>query len=155
MQRTLLAATFGALFLASPAWADKTKFPGVEKLMTEEEFAETGLEQLSEEQIKALNSWLLKYTAGEAAILRVDNKEVQQANKDFELLTRISGEFTGWSGDTIFRLENGQLWRQRLPGRHKYSGPPNPEIRISRNFMGFYKMTLVESGKSIGVKPIR
>ena len=26
--------------------------------------------------------------------------------------SRIDGEFTGWSGDTIFKLRNGQIWQQ-------------------------------------------
>ena len=26
--------------------------------------------------------------------------------------SRIDGEFTGWTGSTIFRLRNGQIWQQ-------------------------------------------
>ncbi len=80
------------------------------------------------------------------------NEEVREAQKDFELVSRISGDFSGWDGETVFRLENGQVWRQRLRGRYFYSGPPQPEVRITRNYLGFYKLTVVETGKSIGVK---
>ena len=51
-------------------------------------------------------------------------------------------------------LENGQRWRQRLDGRYFYSGPPQPRVRITRNFLGFYKLTLIDKGRGIGVSPI-
>ena len=139
------------LFAIHAGAADKA-FPGIDKLMSSEEFAAAGLDQLSPEEMKALNAWLLRYTAGESEILRVDNEEVREAQKDFEIVSRISGEFSGWNGETVFRLENGQVWRQRLQGRYFYSGPPQPEVRITRNYLGFYKITVVETGKSVGVK---
>jgi hypothetical protein len=123
--------------------------------MSPEEFSASGLDKLSDKELEALDDWLLLYTAGEAAILREDNTEVREAAKEAEILTRIEGDFRGWSGDTVFRLENGQVWRQRLQGKYRYSGPPNPEVKIQRNFLGFYMMTVVESGKSVGVKLVR
>ena len=55
----------------------------------------------------------------------------------------------------MFRLENGQVWRQRLDGRYQYSGAPNPAVRIDKNWLGFYRMTLVKEGRSIGVTRVR
>jgi hypothetical protein len=135
--------------------ADDKSFPGVKSLMSEDEFSAAGLDDLSDGELEALNDWLVRYTAGEAVILRVDNEEVREASKDFEVVSRIKGEFRGWSGDTVFRLENGQVWRQRLQGRHTYTGPANPEIRITRSWMGFYKLTLVETNKGVGVSSVR
>ena len=85
----------------------------------------------------------------------IGNEEVRNAEKNFELLSRIEGNFRGWSGETVFHLENGQLWRQRLQGRYTYTGPPNPEVRISRNWMGYYKLTIIENGRGVGVTPVR
>jgi len=156
MSKVLLLTTLLLMAAAtSLAGAADKPFPGIRNLMTAEEFKAAGLDQLSPEELRQLDTWLLHYTAGEAAILRQDNTEVREASQDFELVTRISGDFRGWSGETVFRLENGQIWRQRLPGRYHYSGPPNPEVRISRSWMGFYKMTVVETDKSIGVKLVR
>jgi hypothetical protein len=144
------------LFIVFPcAWAADKPFPGIQQLMSPEEFTASGLDKLSDEELEALDDWLLLYTAGEAAILREDNKEVRKAARETEILSRIQGDFSGWSGETVFRLENGQVWRQRLQGKYRYNGPPNPEVRIYRNFLGFYMMTLVESDKSIGVKLVR
>ncbi len=153
--------TFAALALslgAAITWVAPTlaeeKFPGIENLMSTGEFKDAGLHQLSDRELEKLNTWLVNYTAGHAQVLVRTNEEVKEAKATVasDIVTRLQGDFTGWSGDTLFRMENGQVWRQRLSGRYKYSGPPNPEVRISRNFMGFYKMTLTESGKSIGVR---
>ena len=81
----------------------------------------------------------------------MQNEEVSEARKSFQVVARISGSFDGWEGDTLFHLDNGQVWRQRLSGHYRYRGPANPEVRISRNWLGFYKLTVVETGKSVGV----
>ncbi len=148
----LLTCTFVA-----GAQAERKKFPGIEKLMSAEEFKAAGLDQLSEEQIQALDDWLLIYTAGESAIIRqrTDIEEIKQAEKEFAITTRIMGDFRGWDGDTVFRLENGQIWRQRSSGRYVYVGPPNPEVTITKNFMGFYKLTVVEKDRGVGVKLVQ
>ena len=155
MPRTLLITLFLTLLFSAAAQAEEKPFPGIKSLMTSGEFSASGLNRLSEEELEALNAWLVRFTAGEAAVLRVENDEVRNAEKNFELLSRIEGNFRGWSGETVFHLENGQLWRQRLQGRYTYTGPPNPEVRISRNWMGYYKLTIIETGRGVGVTPVR
>lgn len=129
------------------------EFPGIESLMSEEDFQATGLDQLTPAQLQALDRWLLNYTGGAGQILQ-SNKAVKTASKDFEITSRLSGSFTGWSGDTVFLLENGQRWRQRLSGRYFYQGEPNPAVKISRNFFGYYMMTLIDEDRAVGVSPI-
>jgi hypothetical protein len=147
----LISALLLSLLLPLNTTAEQAEFPGIKALMSAEDFSAAGLDRLSEEELEALDAWLVRYTAGEAAILRQDNVEVREASKAFEIVTRITGDFRGWDGETVFRLENGQVWRQRLQGRYTYVGPANPEVRITRNWMGFYKMTLVENGRGVGV----
>ena len=44
--------------------------------------------------------------------------------------SRIDGEFTGFSGDAVFRLVNGQVWQQaRYRDRYRYKYRPEVEIR--------------------------
>jgi len=62
----------------------------------------------------------------------------------------IKGEFSGWSGKTRFHLSNGQVWQQRLPGRWK-AHLESPRVRIEKNLFGYYKMTVVEQDRGIGV----
>lgn len=130
-------------------------FPGVAKLMSQEEFRDSGLEKLSEAELKALNQWLIRYTAGDAEVLSESNEEVREAKKTYRVEARLGSEFDGWSGETIFKLDNGQVWQQRLTGRYYYRGPANPEVLIRKNWAGFYRLTLVKEGKSVGVTRLR
>ena len=131
------------------------RFPGVRQLMSDAEFRAAGLEKLSAEELAQLNAWLIRYTAGDAEVLRASNKAVRKAQKSHEIVARIQGDFQGWTGKTIFRLDNGQVWKQRLDNTYRYRGAANPQVRIERNWMGFYRMTVLSTGKSVGVSPLR
>lgn len=135
--------------------AEDSDFPGIQKLMSAEEFRAAGLNKLNETQLRSLDAWLLRFTAGEAEMLQQSSTAVREVGKDFAVDARLADGFTGWSGETRFTLDNGQVWQQRLNGRYSYTGPPNPAVRIDKNWLGFYKMTLVESGRSIGVSRVR
>ena len=148
----LLATGIGASASAS---AEDDGFPGVRSLMTVEEFEAAGLDELSDAQIEALDTWLIRYTADDAAVVSETSPEVREARRSSTIESRIVGEFTGWNGDTVFELENGQVWRQRLDGRFTYRGPPNPAVQIKRNFAGFFQMRLVEAGRGVGVTRVR
>jgi len=136
-----------------PAGATKD-FPGIEKLMTAEEFARIGLDKLTPEQVQALDAWLVRYTAGEAYVVQTTSEEVRAAVPEFRLEARIVPPFTGWSGQTLFRLDNGQVWRQRIKGRYMFS-EEDTRVVITRNLLGFYVMTLVSTGRAVGVEPTR
>jgi hypothetical protein len=39
--------------------------------------------------------------------------------------SRIDGEFNGWEGETIFKLQNGEIWQQSVYAyRYKYAYAP-------------------------------
>ena len=137
-----------------PTAAATKDFPGIEKLMTAEEFSRIGLDKLTPEQVQALNAWLVRYTAGEAYVVQTTSEEVRAAVTEFRLEARIVPPFTGWSGQTLFRLDNGQVWRQRIKGHYMFSGE-DTRVVIARNMLGFYVMTLVSTGRAIGVEPVR
>jgi len=130
-------------------------FPGIRKLMGEQVFNEAGLGRLSEAQLKALNEWLVQYTGGEAKQLRLVNEEVREAEKAYQVIARLPSDFSGWDGGTVFRLDNGQVWRQRLSGRYIYRGDPAPEAAITKNWLGFHVLTIISTGKSVGVSRIQ
>lgn len=77
----------------------------VKELMTPSEFKSCGLEKLSREELARLDSWLRFYT------LRFIRAFARERSPDV-IESRIEGEFEGWDGDTIFELENGQIWQQ-------------------------------------------
>lgn len=129
------------------------RFPGIKLLMSDKELKETGLDKLTDSEIQALDQWLIRYTATDAKILQKKAPEVKkEARKD--IYSRIDGEFTGWSGSTVFYLKNGQVWKQRLRGKWRTS-QINPEVIISRNALGFYELSIVGYKRKIGVKRIK
>lgn len=152
-----LMPVLGALALlaiaVAPRAADEEAFPGVEKLMSEEEYRAAGLDKLSAAEREALNRWLIGYTIGEAPVIRERNPEVKKADREQRISARVTGSFNGWSGNTVFRLDNGQVWQQRLDSRFPYNGDER-EVVIDRNLLGFYRLTHVASGRVVGVTRI-
>ncbi len=142
--------------LLSSSFALANDFPGVKKLMNEEEFIKSGLEKLSDAELDALNSWLIKYTAKDSALIRQNVKAVQEETKT-EIRSRIKGTFKGWKGNTKFYLENGQVWQQRnqKSGTRWTANMENPEVLINTNFFGLHVLTIVDKDKSTKVKRIR
>jgi hypothetical protein len=76
-----------------------------------------------------------------------DRKEVK------EIRSRYVGDFTGWDGKTVFRLENGQAWQQIESGRMSWKAT-NPMITIKRGFMGSYVLKVEGVNKTVRVKRI-
>lgn len=122
--------------------------------MSPTEFDSAGLSKLSTEELAALDAWLLRYTAGEAEMLQRTNQEVRSAAQDSSIVSRLLPPFQGWDGNTLFRLENGQVWKQRQPGRYRYVGN-DLEVTIRRNVFGFHVLTLNATGRSVGVEFVR
>lgn len=50
--------------------------------------------------------------------------------------SRIDGRFEGWSGETIFRLENGQIWQQASYAS-THSRKYRPKVVIVRTGAGY------------------
>lgn len=67
--------------------------------------------------------------------------------------SRIVGDFFGWSGSTVFVLENGQIWQQRQPGNY-YKKMSNPEVIIEKRMLGYW-MVVPSLKASCPVKRIR
>lgn len=71
-----------------------------------------------------------------------------------EIQSRYDGKFEGWDGDTIFRLENGQVWQQTDSGRLVFTAD-RPLITIRRGWFGAYYLKVQGANKSIRVKRIK
>ncbi len=77
-----------------------------------------------------------------------DYVEVEQTT-GFE--SRIVNDFNGWSGDTIFELQNDQIWKQDKY-KYKYFYAYHPKATFVK-VGAKYIMTV--KGKSIRVKQIK
>ncbi|MAZ89478.1 MAG: hypothetical protein CL693_17740 [Cellvibrionaceae bacterium] len=142
----------GALLLVSGS-LQAEEFPGVEKLMEPSTYKAAGLEKLTDKERQALNQWLIIYTANEAPIIR-GSVEAVKKEQNKEVKSRISGTFSGWQGNSVFVLDNGQHWQQRNDAVWK-TNKDSPEVLIRKNLFGFYEMKLVGTNRVVGVKRIR
>jgi hypothetical protein len=125
----------------------------IRELMTTQEFAASGLSRLSNDEMDAINRWLARYTAQDAAEMLNSSPAVSEI-ESAGIKSKIDGEFSGWNGPTRFPLKNGQIWETRSTRRYNYSAV-DPEVEITRNFLGIYRMRLVDTGKAINVRRIR
>lgn len=67
--------------------------------------------------------------------------------------SRIDGEFEGWEGDTIFKLENGQIWQQSSYAyTYHYAYRPRVVIYKSGNV---YKMKIDDVSNTISVRRLK
>jgi len=71
-----------------------------------------------------------------------------------QIQSRYDGEFTGWSGNTLFRLENGQVWKQAQSGRVAQR-VSRPMVTIERTTLGGYRMNVEGLSESIRVERVK
>jgi hypothetical protein len=65
----------------------------------------------------------------------------------------ISGDFEGWDGDTIFQLDNGQIWKQTSYAYY-YHYAYRPRVLIYQGD-GCYKMKVENVDQTICVERLR
>ena len=81
-----------------------------------------------------------------------ESENTKQSESAFE--ARLTGDFTGWSGKTIFKLDNGQVWRQRSSANYRHRGSDR-RVKFKKNWMGGWEMTVVSSGKTVLVRKVQ
>jgi hypothetical protein len=65
----------------------------------------------------------------------------------------ISGEFSGWDGETIFKLDDGQIWEQ-AEYSYMYSYQYRPDVTIYETASGC-RMKVEDEDETIIVKKLR
>lgn len=149
----MIRSCIALLLLLASQSAFSADNPDIRVLMTAEEFAAAGLDRLSDDQLDAINSWLVRYTAQDAeemlknspAVIELDNEDIR---------SQIDGQFNGWNGPTRFTLKNGQIWETRSTRRYEYSAI-DPEVVITTNWMGISRMRIVGTGQAINVRRVQ
>lgn len=126
LQRLVIVAVL-ALAGLSPALAQDAGYVPVEQRFSAAQLRETGLDQLSPAQLARLNALLRDdQTAQVAAVREETRREVAAAapaeaeaeggrgmfdRRAEPVVSRIVGEFRGWTSGTVLTLANGQRWR--------------------------------------------
>lgn len=69
--------------------------------------------------------------------------------------TRLSGDYDGWSGKTVFKLENGQVWQQ-VDGHQRIDDRrAAPAVKIYPGMFGAYWLEVEGVGERVKVKPVK
>lgn len=152
---------FSQLLSAQP----EQPFSSLEERMTGSEFTETGLHKLDPEELAALNRWLrersiAKYEGpsegGSAPSLPSQPGEAppidRMAREKFQ--SRIVGEFSGWSGNTEFRLENGMVWKQDESDRFRLQPMDSPTVTITPGLFGGWRLSVEGHNRTVRVERI-
>jgi len=89
----------------------------IEQVMTPQELRDSGVSNLTTTQRQALNLWLNRYTDNILKLALHSRDEspsigTVQTSCSPAIESTISGESEGWNGETIFKLDNGQIWQQ-------------------------------------------
>lgn len=132
--------------------------------MSEAEFKSYGLDKLSTEEVNGLNRWLQAkgQSAADAARAEVSPASAdervgfrERSSERTEIKARLPGTFSGWSGNTIFRLDNGQEWQQVETGTQSGHNIENAEITIKPKMMGNWLLVVDYCQCRIGVTRIK
>ena len=133
--------------------------------MSEAQFSAAGLHKLTAEELAVLDRWLDCDPAAVAAPHQAAAMAVPAAVPEasptvatpeaasFPLQSTLLAPFSGWTGGTLFQLENGQTWRQRDKASYRYEGSDR-RVSINKNFLGYYWLTLEATGEKVPVKPL-
>ncbi|BET65518.1 hypothetical protein ASA1KI_04360 [Opitutales bacterium ASA1] len=155
--------------------------PSLADVLTAEEFERAGLKKLTPEELAFLSARVL--AASEPAVARVpvevpataaatpaaapalrgeaafgqEQKIIEDLHRaqviPKEIRSRILGSFRGWSGKTVFRLENGQVWRQTSGGTFAVS-MTDPVVVVQRGAFGTYFLSVEGYGSRTKVERV-
>jgi hypothetical protein len=140
--RYVLALT---LSVASLAVLAEQPYVDLEQRLSAEQLHATGLDSLSAEQLKLLNSLLRDDVARAVEAGKVEARENNGPGRgaasligfnDEPIRSRLNGPVNGWEPGTEFMLENGQTWKV-LKGSMKLRKPfESPEIMVIPGIAG-------------------
>jgi hypothetical protein len=157
--------SFLSLSISLSAWAAEG-FSSLEEQMTGKEFRAAGLDKLSDQELAALNAWIRSHSlgtlgapaAGAAAstIVTTEDRRGFDDDEDREPITsRIVGRFSGWDGQTVFKLENGMIWEQIDKEKFYIKEIENPVVVIDPGIFGRWDLSIEGYDSDCRVKRIQ
>jgi hypothetical protein len=148
----LLAAT-----AASAQTQPQSTVPTLEERMSQAEFHAAGLDKLSSEELRQLNAWLQSHGGATTKVVGTNGQPVfyprESARETVE--SHLVGNFSGWTGHSVFTLDNGQQWQQAESGAYDSGKLDNPAVKIKPMLLGSWLMYVDGCGCSVRVKRIK
>src|SRR4029450_2780294 len=143
------------LVLVEPTIAAQPEMAGsIKEMMSPEEFKAAGLNKLSPDQLQKLDAWLQGYR--QITEQKAEKKATARAEKTKMdvIVSRVDGSFTGLTGRTVIRLEDGTVWKQaNADDRYRSKNPDHPAAAVIHGVFG-YKMQ-IEGTQPFYVDPVR
>lgn len=160
------------LLLISTATLAQQAFSSLEEQMNGKEFTAAGLDKLTPEELAALNDWIRSRSvatldapkavaAGAPAVVSGtgDDRgfEIQnmQDSDRTPITSRLVGQFKGWDGQTVFKLENGMIWEQADKDKFFIKAVENPMITIEPGAFKTWKLSVEGYSSHCKVKRIQ
>jgi hypothetical protein len=157
-------------FLASWAVTSSVAADGFLKGLPPEQFAAAGLNKLTPEELGRLEQLVAERETGargtavakanaagpgwlRALVTLQETAEKPDAADAIE--TRLAGDYRGWTGKTVFNLENGQAWQQVSGGERIDDKRASPAVRIYPGMMGAYWLEIEGVRERVKVKPVK
>jgi hypothetical protein len=165
------AGLFALFALVAPCRAaDSASTVSLRQLLSPAEFQNSGLGKLTATELAALEHALAEHgSIAAVAVVPSPTSKPRHDAKDLgseqvmkpatdtaaQLRSRIEGTVGDLTGRSVFVLENGQVWQQRIPDRVPLLHPlSNPEVTVSRG-IGGYTMDITGVAQLIHVKRIK
>lgn len=156
-----LARTAFALLLTCSSLAlHAQNFSSLEERMSQRDFESAGLQKLNPQELEFLNRWLQErgLTAPASAAPSVPNDRIgltPERDPANEIVrSRLLGSFRGWTGNTVFRLENGQVWQQTGGGSFGGVSLESPEVTIQQGLLSAWYLRVEGYNSRAKVKRI-
>ncbi|HVC37066.1 MAG TPA: hypothetical protein VNF46_01560 [Gammaproteobacteria bacterium] len=145
------------------------------KDMSVADYRATGLDHLSDAQIKVLSIWFANYqrqhakSCGQAAAavsaaavapvaaasaVPAPASSHPKLSGDVIVASSISRTFSGWSGGTLFKLDNGQTWGQTDDNLLTIAAIAHPRVTITKGAFNAYYLYVEGVTDSVQVRRV-
>lgn len=121
--------------LGGPVQAGPNDYPAVPltELLTVEAQHNIGTDEMSPERAEALRRALLDaFRAGivKGTVDASQGRPREDVGSSQSTQLQVDGEFAGWSGDTVVKLSNGQIWQQTERNLYAYHYAYRPKATL-------------------------
>jgi hypothetical protein len=152
----LLAASLAPALAPGLAFGADEGFSSLEEQMTGQDFKAAGLDKLTPQELEALNGWIRRHSlatldvpaagvtaaAADSAVADRRGLKGEEDEDRTPISSRIVGKFSGWDGQTVFKLENGMIWAQADKDKFYIKEVENPAVVIDPGMFGSWRLSV-------------